>query len=216
MSIELVAFVAAFAAAHLSCADSDSGFDRTLLSSLRGRAGYFAEKYLFVALLTAVVLLAYLAFGGIGVLVAGALAGTPVQNVEPLWQVAAWAGCGWLVACAYALLVTLVGQLSRSRALAYVVALMLVSGLAEQIVYGAVVLAGGIFGLGPQLSPGLELAFIWAPYVAERAVVGGAAELLAVDGTGVAPALRALAVCGPLVLLATLAGTLVGSRRDLA
>ena len=212
MSVEGVAIVAAFVAAHLSCADSCTGFDRTLLSSLRGRAGYFAEKYLFVALLTAAVLLAYLALSGIGVLVVG----VPVRNVEPLWQVAAWVGCEWLVACAYALLVTLVGQLSRSRALAFVLALMLTTGLAEQVVYGFVVLLGGIFGLGPQLSPGLELAFGWAPYVTSRAVAHGAAELLAADATGVAPALRALAVCGPLVLLAIAAGTLVGSRRDLA
>lgn len=215
-SIEFVATFAAFVAAHLSCTDSDSGFDRTLLSSLRGRVGYFAEKYLFMTLVSGAVLLAYLVFSGLGVLVVGMLAGTPVQNVEPLWQVAAWVGCEWLVACAYALIVMLVGQLSRSRALAFVLAFMLTAGLAEQIFYGAVVLAGGIFGLGPQLSPGLELAFDWAPYVTSRAVANGAAELFAVDATGFAPALRALVVCGPLALLVAGSGIVVGTRRDLA
>ena len=112
-SIVLVSTIAPFVAAHLSCADSDSGFERTLLSSLRGRVAYFAEKYLLTVLLSGAILIAYLAFSGLGVLVTM----RAVTNVEPIWQVAAWAGEGWLATCAYALLVLLVGQLTRSRAI---------------------------------------------------------------------------------------------------
>ena len=104
-SIVLVATIAPFVAAHLSCADSDSGFDRTLLSSLRGHVAYFAEKYLLAVLLSGAILIAYLVFGGLGVLVTL----RPVENVEPFWQVAVWAGEGWLAACVYALIVLLVG-----------------------------------------------------------------------------------------------------------
>lgn len=108
MSIQLVVVLAPFVAASLSCADSDSGFDRTLLSSLRTRASYFAEKFVLVALLTALLVVAYLVFAGLGVLVLGA----PVHNMEPLWQVAAWTGCAGLIACAYAFITLLAGQLT--------------------------------------------------------------------------------------------------------
>ena len=65
-SITLVQMVAVFVAAHLSCADTDAGFDRTLLSSLRGRVSYFAEKYLLTVILSGSLLLAYLALSGVG------------------------------------------------------------------------------------------------------------------------------------------------------
>lgn len=209
-SIYLVTFVATFLAAHLSCTDSGSGFDRTLLSSLRGRGGYFAEKYLFAVLVSGTVLLAYLMFGGLGVLVAG----VPVHNVEPLWQVAAWAACEWLVACAYALLVMFVGQLFHSRVLAFVLAFMLMTGMAAQVVYGLAVFVCSI--LGQDWSPMAEQVVTWMPYAASVAVNQGASELFAVDATGLAPALRTLAVCAPLALLVAGAGVVVGTRRDVA
>ena len=127
-SISLVSTIAPFVAAHLSCADSDAGFDRTLLSSLHGRAAYYAEKYLLAALLSGALLVAYLAFGGLGVLVTM----RPVETVEPLWQVVAWAGEGWLISCVYALAVLLVGQLVRSRAIAFIAAFLLTSAAVEQ------------------------------------------------------------------------------------
>lgn len=208
-SIVLVSTIAPFVAAHLSCADSDSGFDRTLLASLRGRVAYFAEKYLLTALISGIILLAYLAFSGLGVLVTL----RPVENVEPFWQVAAWAGEGWLAACAYALVVLLVGQLTRSRAIAFIVAFLLLSGAVEQGFFTFLLLVSNVFGLG--WGPALEAALAWAPFVTTAAVGNGAADMLAVDATGFAPAVRALAVCVPLCLACGTLGTLVGTRRDL-
>lgn len=209
-SIVLVSTVAPFVAAHLSCADSDSGFDRTLLSSLRGRAAYYAEKCLLAALLTGALLLAHLAFGGLGALVTM----RPVADVEPLWQVAAWAGEGWIVSCAYALAVLLVGQLVRSRAIAFIAAFLLTSAAVEQGFFSFLLLVDSALGLG--WAPALEAAFAWMPYVALASVGNGAADMLAVDATGFAPAVRALIVCVPLCLACGALGTLVGARRDLA
>ena len=209
-SIVLVSTIAPFVAAHLSCADSDSGFDRTLLSSLRGRVAYFAEKYLLTIILSGALLLAYLVFSGLGVFVTM----RPVENLEPLWQVAAWAGEGWLAACAYALVVLLVGQLTRSRAIAFIVAFLLLSAAVEQGFFTFLLLVSDAFDLG--WGPALEAALAWAPYVTTAAVGNGAADMLAVDATGFAPAIRALAVCVPLCLVSTALGTLVNSRRDLA
>ena len=112
-SIVLVSTIAPFVAAHLSCADSDSAFDRTLLSSLRGHVAYFAEKYLLTVLLSGAILIAYLAFSGLGALVTM----RAVTNVEPFWQVAAWAGEGWLAACVYALIVLLAAHAQPSHCL---------------------------------------------------------------------------------------------------
>ena len=209
-SIVLVSTIAPFVAAHLSCVDSDAGFDRTLLSSLRGRVAYFAEKYLLTILLSGVILLAYLVFGGLGVLVTL----RPVENVEPFWQVAAWAGEGWLAACGYALIVLLVGQLTRRRAIAFIVAFLLLSGAVEQGFFTFLLIVSNVFGLN--WGPALEAALAWAPYVTTAAVGNGAADMLAVDAAGFAPAVRALIVCLPLCLACGGLGTLVGTRRDVA
>lgn len=209
-SISLVSTIAPFVAAHLSCADSDAGFDRTLLSSLHGRAAYYAEKYLLAALLSGALLVAYLAFGGLGVLVTM----RPVENVEPLWQVVAWAGEGWLISCAYALAVLLVGQLVRSRAIAFIAAFLLTSAAVEQGFFSFLLLVDSALGLG--WAPALEAALAWMPYVTLASVGNGAADLLAVDATGLSPAVRALAVCAPLCAALAGVGALALSRRDVS
>ncbi len=209
-SIVLVSTIAPFVAAHLSCVDSDADFDRTLLASLHGRVSYFAEKYLLTVLLSGTILLAYLVFSGLGVLVTL----RPVENVEPLWQVAAWAGEGWLAACAYALVVLLVGQLTRRRAIAFIVAFLLLSAAVEQGFFTFLLLVSNVLGLG--WSPALEAALAWMPYVTTAAVGNGAADMLAVDATGFAPAVRALIVCVPLCFACGGLGILAGTRRDLA
>ena len=209
-SIVLVSTIAPFVAAHLSCADSDAGFDRTLLASLRERVTYFAEKYLLTVLLSGAILIAYLAFSGLGVLVTL----RPVENVEPLWQVAAWAGEGWLAACVYALIALLVGQLTRSRAIALIVAFLLLSAAVEQGFFTFLLFVSNVFG--PSWEPELEAAIAWMPYVTTAAVGNGAADMLAVDATGFAPAVRALIVCLPVCLASSALGMLVGARRDVS
>ena len=209
-SITLVQMVAVFVAAHFSCADTDAGFDRTLLSSLRGRVSYFAEKYLLTVFISGAILLAYLVFSGLGVLVTL----RPVENVEPLWQIAAWTGEGWLAACVYALVVLLVGQLTRSRAIAFIVAFLLLSAAVEQGFFTFLLFVSNVFGLSWE--PALEAAIAWMPYVTTAAVGNGAADMLAVDATGFAPAVRALIVCIPLCAACGALGTIVGSRRDVA
>lgn len=166
----LVSTVAPFVAAHLSCADSDTGFDRTLLASVHGRITYFAEKYLLTVIVSGVILLAYLAFSGLGVLVTM----RPVANVEPLWQIAAWAGEGWLAACAYSLVVLLVGQLTRSRAIAFITVFLLVSAAVEQGFFSFLLFVSNVFGL--DWLPALEAALPWVPYVTTAAVGNGAVQ----------------------------------------
>lgn len=209
-SIVLVSTIAPFVAAHLSCADSDAGFDRTMLASLRGRVAYFAEKYLLTVLLSGIILLAYLAFSGLGIPVTM----RAVTNVETFWQIVAWAGEGWLAACAYALLVLLVGQLTRRRTVAFVFALLLIMATIEQGLLTLLLFVGMAFGQDWQ--PALEAAIAWMPYVTTAAVGNGAADMLAVDATGFAPAARALIVGVPLCLACGTLGVLAGTRRDAA
>lgn len=207
-SVALVATIAPFVAAHISCADSDGGFDRALLASLRGRVPYHVEKYLVVALATGTMLVAYLVLGALGALVSG----VPVVSVEPPWQIAAWAGEAWVLSCAYALVVLLVGQLSRSRVIAFTFAFLLASAMIEQGLLGITLLAGKVVGLDWEAP--LELASAWAPYVTLASVENGAADMLAADATGVAPAVRALVVCVPLCLALIAIGPLATARRD--
>lgn len=209
-SVELVTMVAPLLAAYLSTADSDCGYDRTLLASLRGRVAYLVERYVLAAALSGAVLLAYLALSGVGALVTA----RPVANVEPLWQLVAWAGAAWLVACAYALVVLLVGQLARSRAIAFITASLLITAVVEQGFFSFLLLVSDALGLGWEGA--LEAALAWTPLSALGALAQGAGALLAVDATGVSPALRALAVSLPLCLACAALGALAGSRRDVA
>lgn len=209
-SVGIVATIAPFVAAHLSCADSDAGFDRTLLASFRGRAAYLAEKYLLTILVTGTMLVAYLVLGALGALVSG----VPVAGVEPLWQIVAWAGEAWLLSCAYALVALFVGQLGRSRAVAFVCAFLLAAAVIEQGLFGIALLVGKIVGL--DLEAPLGIAMQWAPYVTLASVGNGAADMLAADATGFAPALRALAVCLPLCLALVAGGSLALSQRDVS
>lgn len=209
--VELVLTVGALVAAHLSCEDVEGGFERTLLASLRGRAAVFSERCLFVALTTAAMLLAYLALGTLGSL----LVGVPAAGVESAWEVAAWAGLTWLVGCAYALAALVVGHLTRRRALAYGMALILVSAALEQGILATLVLAAdGVLGLG--WAPALEAAATWMPYAAASSVAQGAQALLAVDAVGTTPAVRALVSCGAACVAAVAVDVLLASRRDVA
>ena len=54
------------------------------------------------------------------------------------------------------------------------------------------------------------------PYAVLVSVGNGAADMLAVDTTGLSPAFRALAVCVPLCAVLAGAGTLATSRRDVS
>ena len=65
-------------------------------------------------------------------------------------------------------------------------------------------------------APALEAALAWMPYAVLVSVGNGAADMLAVDATGLSPAFRALAVCVPLCAVLAGAGTLATSRRDVS
>ena len=106
------------------------------------------------------------------------------------------------------------GQLVRVRAIAFIAAFLLTSAAVEQGFFTFLMLVDSALGLG--WAPALEAALAWMPFAALVSVGNGAADMLAVDATGVAPALRALAVCLPLCLASAALGILVSSRRDLA
>ena len=102
------------AMASIVCCDrTDTGFTRSVLSSLgeRARMVWFAEKCVFSLALAALLTLFAVMVGLLGLLVSG----VPVAHPEPAWQVAAWLGCTWLCAAPYVALTVLVAHLTRSE-----------------------------------------------------------------------------------------------------
>ena len=213
LSLGGMELLAAITAALLSADKAALGFDRTVLSALGARARrlWFAEKCVFAALLALAMLAVALVLG----LLALPLSGVPVLGPESAWQVAVWLGCAWLVSSTYVVLTVVVGHLTRNEAVTMGFSLLASTGILEG---GLVVgidflcyLAGGRF---------LDFSSAVAPWLPAQAigVVGeGAAALLSVDNAvGVAPAVRALVVCLPVIAVATAANALLVSRRDVA
>lgn len=195
------------------CRKGDFGFDRTVLSSLgrRARMVWYAEKCLLAVLITGACSLAILVLG----LVALAVSGVPVRNVEPAWQIALWLVCTWLVASVYAVLTVVVGHLMRNETVTSGFAVLASLGLLE----GGLLLAcdlvvaaagGGFLALSEAVAP-------WMPTTILAAMGDGAAAMLSAESSvGVAPVVRAVIVCLPLLAAAFAADALVVSRRDMA
>lgn len=189
------------------------GFDRTVLSALgrRARTVWYAEKCVFVALLSLAAVTYALALG----LLALPVSGAPVLSVEPAWQVAVWLGCMWLCCAVYAILTMAVGLLTRSQTVTIGFALLASTGILEGgALLGIDMLA---FLAGGEFLSVSSVASPWVPAGVVSALASGAPEALSLqNSTGVAPALRALVVCVPVVLATTAASALALSRRDVA
>ena len=213
LSLGGIEILAAIMAAIVCCDRVDIGFGRSVLSSLsrQGRMTWFAEKCVFSILLAAAALAVALALG----LLAVPLSGVPVLDPEPVWQVAVWFCCNWLVSSMYAVLTVLVAHLTRSEAVSMGFAVLASTGLLEG---GVVVgidalcyLAGGSFlDFSSAVAP-------WLPAQVVGAIGEGAAALLSADNAvGLEPAVRALVVCTPAAAAAIAADALLVSRRDVA
>ena len=200
-------------AAIVCCDKTDLGFGRSLLSSLspRARRVWFAEKCIFSVLLAAVTLLFALALG----LLALPITGVPILAPEPAWQVVAWFGCNWLVGSTYVVLTVLVAHLTRNESVTIVFATLGAAGIIEGGLLVGVdflcYLAGGEFlTLSSAVAP-------WLPTTIASSVGDGAATMLSAENAAqIAPAVRALIVCLPLTVAATVADALLVSRRDVA
>lgn len=213
LSLGGIEILAAVMAAIVCCDRTDIGFGRSVLSSLSrgGRVTWFAEKCVFLLLLSAVALVVALALG----LLAVPLSGVHVLAHEPAWQVAAWFGCNWLVSSTYAVLTVLVAHLTRSEAVSMGFAILASTGLLEGgIVVGIdalCYLAGGSFlDFSSAVAP-------WLPSQAVGAIGEGAVALLSADNAvRLAPAVRALVVCLPTIVATVAVDALLVSRRDVA
>ena len=213
LSLGGIQILAAAMAAIVCCDKRDLGFARSILSSLgpRARRVWFAEKCVFSLLLSAAVI----AFASVAGLLAWVVSGVPVLDLEPAWQVAAWFGCTWLTSAPYVALTALVAHLTRSEGVTIGFAALAAGGLIEGGLLVGVdflcYLAGG------ELLVVSSAAAPWLPMGIVSAVGDGAASMLAADAvTGLAPAVRALVICLPIAVAATVADALLVSRRDAA
>ena len=208
-----VQMLAAAMAGIVCCDRTDIGFSRSILSSLgeHTRMVWFVEKCVFSLLLAAVLVMFTFVVG----LLALPVSGVPVADPEPAWQIAAWLGCMWLCAAPYVALTVLVAHFTRSEGVTTVFAVLGAGGLLEgglligiDFLYA---LAGGEFltvtaAVGP-----------WLPAEIASAVGAGARAMLSADNAAhLTPAIRALVVCLPVTVAATVADALLVSRRDVA
>lgn len=208
-----IQILAAVMAGMVCCARSDIGFSRSILSSLGGRARivWFAEKCVFSLLLAAALIVFVFVVG----LLALPVSGASVREFEPAWQVAAWLGCTWLCAAPYVVLTVLVAHLTRSEGVTTVFAVLGAGGLLEG---GLLIGVDFLYALlGGEFLTVTTAVGPWMPAEIASAVGAGARMMLSAENAaGLAPAVRALIVCLPLVVAGTAVDALLVSRRDAA
>lgn len=204
-----IALMAAFA----TCARSDLGFDRTVLSALgrRGRTLWFVEKCVLAVLIAGVSILVVFVLR----LAALAVSDARVLSMEPAWQVALWLGCTWLGCSVYAVLTVAVGHLTRNETVTLGFAALTSMGVLEGglLLIGDIAVAatsGEFLLLSQALDP-------WMPATILAGVGGGAATMLSAENAvGLAPAVRAAIVFLPLLAATFAVDALAISRRDMA
>lgn len=101
--------------------DFSTGFAKSLLSSRRRRLGYYAEKLVLAAIISAVFVAANMAF--LGAMLAAA--GFTYQQVETVGDVLLWGVLTWAVITVYNFIVAVVSWLSRSKVVAVLTAVFI-------------------------------------------------------------------------------------------
>lgn len=205
----IAALAASFGALELFFADLTDGYIRTVVSSLRGRMAYLAEKILIVGVWSALIL----AVSAACHLACFVLAGFRFAEVSTAGQAAGWFVGSWLVVWALSVVPLALALITRIKPLSYGFAFVILCGFVSQ----GLQLMGE---LGPELAPSLAPVFhampalaAWMPSTAMGYLAGG--------GTAVADALAPYvsAVPGGAMSWAVLTGILwlaIGSGALLA
>ena len=123
--------------------DFASGFAKVILSSRKNRAGYYAEKLVLAALISAVYVIAAIAFIG----VANAIAGFTYNPGESAGELVLWALLTWLVLTAYNVIVAVIAWLSRSKVATVLAVVIVSSTVIESFILEIITFASGFFPL---------------------------------------------------------------------
>lgn len=123
--------------------DFASGFAKVILSSRKSRAGYYAEKLVLSALISAVYVIAAIAFIGI----VNAIAGFTYNPGESAGELVLWALLTWLVLTAYNFIVAVIAWLSRSKVATVLAAVFVSSTVIESFILEIITFASSFFPL---------------------------------------------------------------------
>lgn len=169
----IAALAASFGALELFFADLTDGYIRTVVSSLRGRMAYLAEKILLAGVWSALIL----AFSAVCHLACFVLAGFRFAEVSTAGQAISWFVGSWLVVWALSVVPLALALITRIKPLSY--------GFAFVILFGFVSQGLQLMGeLGPELAPSLAPVFhampalaAWMPSTAMGYLAGGGAAV---------------------------------------
>lgn len=165
----IAALAASFGALELFFADLADGYIRTIVSSLRGRMAYFAEKILLVGVWSALMLV----FAAGCHLACFALAGFRFADANTAGQVLSWFVGSWVVLWALSVVPLAFALITRIKPLAY--------GFAFVLLCGFIALGFQLTGeIGPMMAPNFAPLFramsalaAWMPSTAMGYLSGG-------------------------------------------
>ncbi len=173
----IAALAASFGALELFFADLTDGYIRTVVSSLRGRMAYLAEKILIVGVWSALIL----AVSAACHLACFVLAGFRFAEANTAGQAIGWFAGSWLVVWALSVVPLALALITRIKPLSYGFAFVILCGFVSQ----GLQLMGE---LGPELAPSFAPVFHAMPALAAW-MPSAAMGFLAGGGTAMADAL---------------------------
>lgn len=173
----IAALAASFGALELFFADLTDGYIRTVVSSLRGRMAYLAERILIVGVWSALIL----AVSAACHLACFVLAGFRFADANTVGQAISWFAGSWLVVWALSVVPLALALITRIKPLSYGFAFVILCGFVSQ----GLQLMGE---LGPELAPSFAPVFHAMPALAAW-MPSAAMGFLAGGGTAVADAL---------------------------
>lgn len=212
----IAALAASFGALELFFADLTDGYIRTIVSSLRGRMAYLAEKILIVGVWSALIL----AVSAACHLACFVLAGFRFAEASTAGQTIGWFVGSWLVVWALSVVPLALALITRIKPLSYGFAFVILLGFVSQ----SLQLMGE---LGPALAPSFAPVFhampalaAWMPSTAMGFLAGGGtavADVLAPYVSSVPGGAMSWAMLTGILWLAIGSGALlaVGRRRAL-
>lgn len=151
----IAALAASFGALELFFADLTDGYIRTIVSSLRGRMAYFAEKILLIGVWSALILV----FAAACHLACFVLAGFRFADANTAGQAIGWFVGSWLVMWALSVVPLALALITRIKPLSYGFSLVILCGFVSQ----GLQLMGEI---GPMMAPSFAPLFRAMPALA--------------------------------------------------
>ena len=159
-----------FCAAEFALSDLKAGYLKNIVSGVRGKLAYFAEKLVLCGIMCAVL---FVTISVACLLCAFAFRLSPTG--EPIGRIAGWLALTWLNGWAFSALTVAAVWINRGPALSYIWAIMLSTGVLRELIMGIAYSSGGLLRVLQPIAPALKALASWVPSSATQLLSKGSA-----------------------------------------